>query len=387
MCRNSGSSDPGVSAGVDDGGGDDGGGGDGGGVTGAQGANEAGEHGSGGAEKPVGLRQVARIAGVSTATVSRAINAPDTVSPELRARIDTVIRDLGWVPSGAARALATRRTFTVGAVFPSLAQGLFARAIDGLQDELNARNYTLLLAHSRYSFDEERRQLRKLIERGVDGIVLVGRDRPADIEALLRRQKVPYVHTFVYDPQAEAPCIGPDSYTALYRMTEYLIGLGHRRFGMIAQSRAGNDRAQARWNGVQAALAEHGIAIPPAHALEGHWSMAEGRALFRRLMERQPLPTVVIGGNPFLAVGAMLEAQAQGVRVPQDMSIVGYDDIEIMRELPVPITTVRGPSDEVGRHAARVILRMIEGEQGVAGVELASTLIVRASSGPPPAQG
>lgn len=339
------------------------------------------------AAKPVGLRQVATVAGVSTATVSRAINAPETVSPELRARIDMVIRELGWVPSGAARALATRRTFTIGAVFPSLAQGLFARAIDGLQDALNARNYTLLLAHSRYSFEEERRQVVRLIERGVDGIVLVGRDRPPDVEALLRKQNVPFVHTFVFQPDAEVPCIGPDSYRALYDMTGYLIGLGHRRFGMIAQSVEGNDRARARWDGVMAALAEHGIAIPSAHALQGHWSIPEGRALFRRLMERRPLPTVVIGGNPFLAVGAMLEAQSHGIRVPQDMSIVGYDDIEIMEELPVPITTVRGPSDEVGRHAARVILGLIEGDAGVGSVELPSQFLVRASSAPPPATG
>lgn len=334
------------------------------------------------AGKPVGLRQVASVAGVSTATVSRAINNPETVSPDLRARIEMVIRELGWVPSGAARALATRRTYTVGAVFPSLAQGLFARAIDGLQDELNARDYTLLLAHSRYSFDEERRQLRKLIERGVDGIVLVGRERPADIEALLRKQNVPYVHTFVYHPDGDVPSIGPDSYAALYEMTEYLIGLGHRRFGIIGQSTAGNDRAQARWDGVHAALAEHGIAIPSAHALQGHWSVSEGRALFSRIMERRPEPTVVIGGNPFLAIGAMLEAQSRGIRIPEDMSIVAYDDIEIMQELPVPITTVRGPSDEVGREAARVILRMIEGERDVASVELPSRVILRASSGP-----
>jgi len=334
--------------------------------------------------KPVGLRQVASMAGVSTATVSRAINAPETVSAALRARIDMVIRELGWVPSGAARALATRRTFTVGAVFPSLAQGLFARAIDGLQDELNARNYTLLLAHSRYSFEEEARQVVKLIERGVDGVVLVGRDRPPETEAFLRRQNVPYVHTFVYVPDGEVPSVGPDSYRALYNMTEHLIGLGHRRFGVIAQSTEGNDRAKARWDGVHVALAEHGLAIPSAHALQGHWSISEGRSLFRRLMERRPLPTVVIGGNPFLAVGAMLEAQAQGLRIPDDMSVVGYDDIEIMQELPVPITTVRGPSDDVGRHAARVILRMIDGEADVQSVELPSSFLVRASSGPPP---
>lgn len=335
-------------------------------------------------EKPVGLRQVATVAGVSTATVSRAINAPDTVSPELRRRIEIVIRELGWVPSGAARALATKRTFTVGAVFPSLAEGLYARAIDALQDKLNARNYTLLLAHSRYSFDEEYRQVAKLVERGVDGLVLVGATRPPEIDNFLRKQKVPYVNTFVYRTDSDAPCIGSDSHAALYQMTEYLIGLGHRRFGMIAQAIAGNDRAQARWEGVHAALAQYGIAIPPHHLLQGHWTISEGRALFRKMMERKPWPTVVIGGNPFLAVGALLESQLMNIRVPEEMSIVGYDDIEIMAELPIPLTTVRGPSDEVGRHAASVILQLIEGKTNVRSVELPSRMIVRASSGPAP---
>lgn len=335
------------------------------------------------APRTVGLRQVAAMAGVSTATVSRAINKPSAVSQELRARIEAAIDQLGWVPSGAARALATKRTFTVGAVFPSLAQGLFARAIDGLQDELNARNYTLLLAHSRYSFEEEHKQVVKLVERGVDGLVLVGRTRPPELSTFLRRQKVPYVNTFVFHRDAEVPCIGPDSRRALFEMTEYLIGLGHRRFAMIAQSVERNDHAQARWDGVMSALAEHGLAVPPHHALQGHWSIPEGRRLFRQIMERGPAPTVVIGGNPFLTVGAMLESQAMGIRVPDRMSIVGYDDIEFMEELPIPVTTVRGPSDEVGRHAARVVLKLI-GREPADSVELPSRMIVRASSGPPP---
>lgn len=334
--------------------------------------------------RPVGLREVAALASVSTATVSRAMNAPETVSPELRRRIQMVIRETGWVPSGAARALATRRTFTVGTVFPSLAQGLFANALDGLQDELNARSYTLLVAHSRYSFDEERRQAIKLVERGVDGLVLVGRQRPPELVRFLEKQNVPYVCTFVYEPDGRVPCIGPDSYRALYELTEYLIGLGHRRFGLIAQSIEGNDRAQARWNGVHAALAARGIAVLPQHALQGHWSITEGRRLFRQLVAGHPRPTVVMGGNPFLAVGAMLEALAMGIRVPDEMSIVGYDDIEIMQEMAIPITTMRGPSDEVGREAARVILRMIAGETDVASVELPSKMLIRASTAPAP---
>jgi LacI family transcriptional regulator len=229
--------------------------------------------------RPASLRDVAALARVSTATVSRALNGPETVSPELGRRIQMVIRELGWVPSGAARALATRRTFTVGTTFPSLAQGLFANSIDGLQDELATRSYTLLLAHSRYSFAEERQQAIKLVERGVDGLVLVGQQRPTELTGFLEKRRVPYVCTIVYDPDAPVPCIGPDSYRALYEMTEYLIGLGHRRFGLIAQSIEGNDRAQARWRGVHDALAVRGIAVLPQHALPGHWSITEGRRL------------------------------------------------------------------------------------------------------------
>jgi LacI family transcriptional regulator len=335
--------------------------------------------------KPVGLRQVAAVAGVSTATVSRVINRPETVSEELRTRIVGVIRELGWVPSGAARALATRRTNTIGAVFPALALGDFARAIDSLQDELTARNYTLLLARSRYVAEQEHRQVLKLVERGVDGLVLVGKTRPPDLERFLQRQKVPFVNTFVFSRDGDAPCIGPDNHGALFRMTEYLIGLGHRRFGMIAQSTVNNDRSHARREGALAALAVRGIAIQPSHSVEGQWSIAEGRQLFRRITATRPWPTAIVCGNSLLAVGALLESQAMGIAVPGDLSIVGYDDIEIMRELPVAITTVRVASDEVGRIAGKVVVDLVEGRHHGAGVELPSEIIVRQSSGPAPA--
>src|SRR5262245_23685522 len=124
-------------------------------------------------QKTVGLRDVARVAGVSTATVSRAINNAELVSHELRTRIDSVIRYRGWVPHGAARALATRRSGAIGAVFPTLTQGDFPRAMQTLQEELSQAGYTLLLACSEYKPEQEYHQARKLVERGVEGLVLV----------------------------------------------------------------------------------------------------------------------------------------------------------------------------------------------------------------------
>jgi LacI family transcriptional regulator len=332
----------------------------------------------------VGLRKVAEVAGVSTATVSRAMNKPELVSPELRARIASVATHLGWVPHGAARALATRRSATIGAVFPTLSHGDFARAIEALQHELAALGYTLLLACSEYRPDQELRQVRKFVERGVDALILVGEAHHPDLTSFLTDRGIPFVNTFVYNSRSHGVSIGPDNHRALYRLTNYLADLGHRRFGVIAQSTENNDRAQARLAGVRDALAERGIAIHPSHLVEGRWDIAEGRALFRRIIAHAPAPTAVICGNAYLAVGAMLESQAHGVAVPQEMSIVGYDDIEIMRELPIPITTVRVLSDEVGRRAARYLCARLEGRAVDLGFECEAEIVVRASSGPPP---
>jgi LacI family transcriptional regulator len=337
-----------------------------------------------GTRRSVGLRDVARLARVSTATVSRAMNNPDSVSEELRARIASVVRHLGWVPHGAARALATRRTGAIGAIFPTLTHGDFARAIQALQDELSRNGYTLLLACSEYDIEQEYQQARKLVERGVDALILVGENHHDELPSFLTQQKVLSVNTFVYSSKTHGTCVGPDNHNALYRLTNYLLDLGHRRFGVIAQSTANNDRAQARLQGVRDALAERSIAVRPSHFAEGYWGIHEGRQLLRRILAHEPWPTAVICGNAYLSVGAVLESQAMRIPVPQQMSIVGYDDIEIMSELPVPITTVRVSSDEVGRRAARLLIARLDGKPFEEGLECDAEIVVRASSGPAP---
>jgi LacI family transcriptional regulator len=333
------------------------------------------------------LREVAKIAGVSTATVSRAMNNPGVVSAELRERIVSVVQRLGWVPHGAARALATRRSRAIGAVFPTLTHGDFARALEGLQNELAQVGYALLLACSNYDIDQEFQQVRRLVERGVDAVLLVGELHHPSLIDLLDQNAKPHMNLFVYDAQTRGLSIGPDNYKALYRLTEYLLNLGHRRFGVIAQETTVNDRAAARLRGIHDALAEHAIAVRPECFAVGQWTIREGRELFRRIVTRAPLPTAVICGNAYLAVGALLESQAQGIRVPEQMSIVGYDDIEIMCELPVPITTVRVLSEEVGRRAARCIVARLEGGEDATEFECGAEIVVRASSGPPPIDG
>jgi LacI family transcriptional regulator len=201
---------------------------------------------------------------------------------------------------------------------------------------------------------------------------------------LLEKNRIPYVNSFVYNPATHGTCVGPDNRKALYELTRYLIKLGHRTFGVVAQSTQNNDRAEARLQGIRDALAEESIAIQPRHFVQGYWGIQEGRQLFRRLTDKKPWPTAVICGNAYLTVGALLESQSMGIAVPKDISIVGYDDIEIMSELPIPLTTVRVLSDEVGRRAARLLVAKLERRDINENLECAAEIIIRQSSGPPP---
>jgi LacI family transcriptional regulator len=311
------------------------------------------------------------------------MNFPEQVSAELRERVQSVATKLGWVPNGAARALATSRSGTIGAVFPTLIFGDFPRAIQALQHELARNGYTLLIAVSEYDLDQELEQVRKLLERGVDGLVLVGTIHHKDIDELCKRYKVPIVNTFAYDLARAKTCVGADNKKAFYRLTNYLADLGHQSFGLLAQTTLNNDRAQGRIDGVKLALAERSIAIPPQHYAEGRWGIHEGKSLLRRVLQQPPYPTAVICTNAYLAVGALLECQRLEIRVPEQMSIVGYDEIEIMAELPITITTVRVSGEEVGQNSARVLLAMLREEQSGQPHECSAELLIRDSSGPP----
>ncbi|URV29498.1 LacI family DNA-binding transcriptional regulator [Burkholderia gladioli] len=330
------------------------------------------------------LKDVAEFACVSKATVSRFVNNPGIVSPAVRERIEVAIKHLGWVPHAAARALATQRTGTIGAVVPTLSNEHFATAIQTLQDELEGEGYTLLLACSEYELEREYRQVRKMLERGVDAVVVVGEGHHAELYPLLEQRRIPCVSTFTYPPRHGTVCVGVDNYRAFHDCTNYLLDLGHRRIGMIAQNADTNDRAAARRMGVRDALAERGIAIHPAHEVEGYWSVKEGRQLLRRIMEAKvPPPTAIVCGNGSFAMGAMLEAIAIGIDVPSQLSLIGFDDFELMAELPIPITTVRVPSAEIGKQAARLILAQLDGQAEVASIGWSAELMVRASCAPP----
>lgn len=331
----------------------------------------------------VTIKDVARVAGVSVATVSRALNNPGRASAGITAHVQHTAKLLQYVPYRAARSLVSKHFATVGAVVPTIDNAMFAKAMHALQSRLNAHGYTLLLASTDYQASREAAELQSLVERGVDGIVLVGAIHDPEVTRLLEATCTPYVNTWIYDANDATPCIGFDNRAAMTRLTNYLINLGHRRFGMIAGITDGNDRAAQRLAGMRDALAAHGIALAPERVIECPYTIPEGRSALRMLMELPEPPSAVVCGNDILAFGALCECAARGIGVPHDLSVTGYDDFELSSHLSPSLTTVRVPATGIGQHAADYLVARLAGRSTPHHVRLECELIVRDSTAPP----
>lgn len=332
------------------------------------------------------LQDIADAAGVSTATVSRVLNSPTDVRPKLRARVEEQIRALGYVRHGAARALASSRSHTIGAVIPTLESAIFASGVNAVENHLARSGYTLLLAVTNYDLTHEYEQVRALIERGVDGMILVGRDHEADTLRILERHRCPYVTTWTYNATSGHPCVGFDNVRAARRITDHLLDLGHTRIGVIAGLTKGNDRARERIDGVKAALKSRKLKLNRKALIEKSYEVNAGRDGFRALMQlpETERPTGIFCGNDVIAVGAMLEAQHLGMEVPGAVSIVGFDDLPLAAHLPPGLTTVHVPSRRMGEQAAAYLMQRIAGETPAVANELPTEIIIRGTTAPPP---
>lgn len=325
------------------------------------------------------LDDVAKQAGVSTATVSRCINAPGLVVPATRERVMSAVEMLGYTPNFAARVMAAKRTFTIGAIIPTMENAIFARGLQAFQEELHQRGYTLLVSSSAYIPEVEKEQIRTLVTRGADGLLLIGHDRDPAIYEYLERQRVPALVAWSFMSEANAPSIGFDNRHAMFALADEVIKMGHTRIAMISGISQGNDRAQQRIEGVKDALAAHGINADTLSVIETPYEIESGADAFAKLISEGPRPSAVLCGNDVLAVGALLKAQELGVRVPEDISITGFDDIELARIVKPALTTVHVPHREMGRKAARELVNMVE-DKSAGTSECLRTFVKRRSS-------
>lgn len=328
------------------------------------------------------LGDVALRAGVSTATVSRFLNDPARVGATAQERIQAAIDALGYVPHSAARALASHRTRTVGAIVPTLENAIFSAQVMSFQHRLQEEGYTLLLAASEYDPGVEERQVRVLLERGVDALMLVGERRSADLYDTLHGRGIPFVNTWIVRPDAPHPCCGFDHDVAQGLLVEHLVGLGHRRFGVVTGDVTRNDRAASRVAAIGRRLMRHGILLDDESIIASPYTFDAGGAVLRGLLTIKPAITAVLAGNDVLASGLLFAAKAAGIEVPGRLSIVGFGDLPIAEHLDPPLTTVRTPKEEIGRAAADYLLGCLAGANPPDRVVLETRLCIRGSTAP-----
>lgn len=328
------------------------------------------------------LEDVARQAGVSTATVSRCLNNPGQVTETTRARVMEAVEKLRYTPNFGARALAARRTNTYGAVIPTMENAIFARGVQAFQDALASIDSTLLVASSNYEASVEESQIRNLVARGADGLLLIGADRDPAIYDFLAERGIPVVLAWAIGNQPGVSFVGFDNEAASRKLAEKALSLGHRRIAYISAQSTHNDRARARIDGVRAAMKAAGLDPRSLRLVETHYSIKRGKAAFHVLMETGERPSLVMCGNDVLAVGAVMAAREMGIDVPGDVSITGFDDIEIATVVSPPITTVHVPHRKMGNLAAQALLRQTLEGRPPETICLETEIAERASLGP-----
>jgi len=329
------------------------------------------------AQGAITLEMVAQLAGVSPSTVSRILNGTAVVSGLKKQAVDDAIARLGFVPNPMARGLAGGRTLSIGVVTQAIDSPFYGTALRGIEDELDAAGYSSLFVSGHWNAEIEARCIDVLRSRRVDGIiVLTGRLTDAALKSYAKQ--LPIVAT---GRQLTAPglfTLNFDNFEGGRLATRHLIDLGHRRIAFIAGD-ADHPDANERHRGYRAALKAAGIAYDPALVVPGAYHEVSGLMAVARLLEARQQFTAIFAANDQMACGAALGLHRHSLRVPEDVSVVGFDDLpNTMYAIP-PMSTVHQPAYEMGRLAANAMLQLLAGKQPEADVP-APQLIARESS-------
>jgi LacI family repressor for deo operon, udp, cdd, tsx, nupC, and nupG len=330
------------------------------------------------------IQDVARLAEVSTATVSRALAMPERVSPEARARVYEAITKIGYIPNPAARSLRSQKTRMVLVVLPNIDNIFFSKILRGIEEALFEAGYGMIIGDLDGSPDKEARFAAFISAGQVDGALLLnghlfGQSR--DGRGPAAKTNVPLVALCEAIPGAAIPQIEVDNRAAARRMTLYLASLGHRRIGYVTGP-TGNVLERERFRGYRDGLREAGEAFDPALVWPGDYTLESGAQVGSTLAAMRIRPSAVFCSSDEMAIGLMRTLASAGIRVPEDISVAGFDDIEFAAMVQPSLTTVRQPRQELGRAGASVLVDLLNGRPAPERLRLKTELVVRASTGP-----
>jgi len=337
--------------------------------------------------RAVTIADVALRAGVSRQTVSRAINGRGEISATTRERVLAAVRELGYRPNSIARGLKTRRTLTIGLVVPDIANPFFAEVARGGFEVAHREGYGVLLCNTDEAPAQEMVVLQMLADHRVDGVVLCSsRLSESQLQSVIERRRPLVVVNRT--PQRRLAGLGSvsvaDSEDAR-RVVHYLHGLGHRAIALVGGVGA-SQSSRGRREGYALGMAQIGQPVAPEWVVESLPNVDAGRRGAAALLSAHPEITALLAFNDLVAVGCVQACQAAGLQVPEDVSVVGWDDILFAPYLSPPLTTVRLPKTEIGARAMTLLLALIRDPELVLDpIELDGELIARKSAGPAPA--
>jgi len=335
------------------------------------------------------VKHVAALAGVSSATVSRALSSPERLRPETLKRVEDAIARLDYMPLESARALRSGRTRTVGIIAPTLMNELYAKAVDTLERQLETLDYTVLLTCHRDNAETELQCAKTLLGRGVEALAMIGSQHHPDLFPLIRKQNVPYVlmWTTAYNGDRH-PTVGYDNRLAMRRLTAHLVGLGHREFAVLPGPLAIHRLSAQRLEGVKDVLLEAGIGLRQDRVLPTPYDVSAVRKATRECMSREDRPTALMCNNDFIAAAAIAECRAIGLSVPGDVSVTGFGDWQMAELISPTLTTVRSNAALIGELSANILIAQIDGtaDHQTLRSEFEAELIIRESTAKPPSR-
>lgn len=333
--------------------------------------------------KQVTRKDVALRAGVSVAVVSYVVNdGPRPVSPETRAKVVEAIEELGYYPNELARSLSRKTTATVGLITPNLTNPVYAEIAESLESICSTEGYLVLLGATGRDLDREKKLARILRSKQVDGVVMIP---SGAVKAALQPLRQAHIPTVVLEHDLpDTHCIAIDDLRGGRLATKYLLELGHRRVGLIKRVPS-SALSYLRAIGYRQVLEEADIPFEPELVVESKAGLAGGYESMRQLLALAKPPTAVFTHNDVLAAGAMRAIADAGLTVPEDISVVGYDDTASSSYLNPALTTIKFPVAEMGRQAGQIILQLAQDEASVPTqtLLLPIELVIRASTAPP----
>jgi DNA-binding LacI/PurR family transcriptional regulator len=328
------------------------------------------------------IKDIARLAGVSHCTVSRALHNSPLINANTKERIREIARKTGYVPNEVARSLVQRSTRTVGVVVTTIADPFIGEVVEGIERTANEHGYSVILANSHAEPDLEMKVVDGFSQRRVDGIIVAASRVGALHGKRLAGTQVPIVLINNQHRGTFAHSVGIDNVTASAELVGHLLDLGHRRIAYIGD-RLGLESDAERFSGYRVRYKEARIPIDEKLVLRGDGKAEEGERVAGRLLDMREPPTAIFCYNDMTALGALRAAADRGLRVPQDVSIAGFDDLFVASYTSPPLTTVRQPKQQMGQRAMSILFELLHGGEADSSLLLPGELIIRGSTASP----